>query len=90
VAGDGAEAIRMIGEHPAIDGVLLDLTMPRMDGREAFRELRKLRGDLPVILFSGYSEHESLRETLAHGFAGFLPKPFLMADLRNAIQQVQG
>jgi len=90
-AVDGLDALeRFQAERGSIDLVLLDLTMPRMDGREAFRELRKLRGDLPVILFSGYSEHESLRETLAQGFAGFLPKPFLMADLRNAIQQVQG
>ena len=48
------------------------------------------RADLPVILFSGYSEHESLQETLAQGLAGFLQKPFLLSDLRTAILQVWG
>jgi PAS domain S-box-containing protein len=90
-AVDGLDALeRFTAARGSIDLVLLDLTMPRMDGREAFHELRRLRADLPVILFSGYSEHESLHETLAQGFAGFLQKPFQMADLRKAIQQVRG
>ena len=59
-----------------------------MDGREAFRALRGLQADLPVILYSGYSEYENLRETLAQGFAGFLQKPFQMTELRQAILQV--
>jgi PAS domain S-box-containing protein len=90
-AVDGQDALdRFTKEQTTIDFVLLDLTMPRMDGREAFRELRRIRADLPVILYSGYSEHESLMETLEQGFAGFLQKPFSMDDLRNAIQQVTG
>jgi PAS domain S-box-containing protein len=90
-ARDGQEALdRFQAEQGRIDLVLLDLTMPRMDGRETFRELRKLQGNLPVILFSGYSEHESLQETLAQGRAGFLQKPFLLSDLRTAILQVWG
>jgi two-component system, cell cycle sensor histidine kinase and response regulator CckA len=89
-AVDGQDALdRFKAERPNIDLILLDLTMPRMDGREAFRKLRGIQADIPVILYSGYSEHESLRETLAQGFAGFLQKPFQMTDLRQAIQQVR-
>jgi PAS domain S-box-containing protein len=88
-AADGQEGLERF-ESPGsnFDLVLLDLTMPRMDGREAFRQLRRIRPNLPVILSSGYSEHESLQETLSQGFAGFLQKPFLLADLRRLIQQV--
>jgi two-component system cell cycle sensor histidine kinase/response regulator CckA len=90
-AVDGQDALeRFLAERGTIDLVLLDLTMPRMDGRETFRGLRSIQADIPVILFSGYSEQAPLQETLAQGFAGFLQKPFLMTDLRKAIQQVRG
>ena len=39
--------------------MLLDLTMPHMDGEETFRELRRLDADVPVILSSGYNEQET-------------------------------
>jgi PAS domain S-box-containing protein len=87
-AVDGQDALeRFQTERDLIDLVLLDLTMPRMDGRETFTALRRIRGDIPVILYSGYSEHDSLKETLGQGFAGFVQKPFQMAELRRAIHQ---
>jgi CheY-like chemotaxis protein len=88
-AVDGQDGLdRFAMERGTIDLVLLDLTMPRMDGRETFQELRRLQADIPVILYSGYSEYDSLGETLAQGFAGFLQKPFQIGDLRIALQQV--
>lgn len=89
MAVDGQDALdRFLAERGAIDLVLLDLTMPRMDGREAFQELRRIQADIPVILYSGYSKHESLGETLAQGFSGFLQKPFQMAELRMVLQHL--
>jgi CheY-like chemotaxis protein len=86
---DGQEAVDLFEmERARFDLVLLDLTMPRMDGREAFRALRTLRPGIPVILYSGYSEHESLKDALGQGFAAFLQKPFLLADLRLTVHQV--
>ena len=55
--------------------------MPHMDGGETFRELRKLRPDVRVILMSGYDERQSLDSVVAPGLVGFLRKPFLMRDL---------
>ncbi|HNX30747.1 MAG TPA: PAS domain-containing protein [Holophaga sp.] len=88
-AVDGPDALeRFAAEDGHFDLVLLDLTMPRMDGRETFRELKRIRADVPVILCSGYSEHDAVQENRKEGFAGFLPKPFLIEDLRKILRQV--
>ena len=88
-AVDGQDGLeRFLAERGTLDLVLLDLTMPRMGGREAFQKLRELQQDLPVVLYSGFSEQESLQDALAHGFTGFLQKPFRMAELRKILQQV--
>ena len=87
VTEDGQDAVACFGGE-AFDLVLLDLTMPRMDGREAFRELRNLRPDIPVVLYSGYTQHASIREILAQPSTAFLHKPFQLADLREAVRQV--
>ena len=86
---DGQDAVtRFQGLKGTIDLVLMDLTMPHMDGREAFAQLRLLQADLPVILFSGFSEGDSLRDSLGDGLAGFLQKPFDLADLKRAVRSV--
>jgi PAS domain S-box-containing protein len=76
-AGDGIEALRMLELHgERVRLILMDLTMPRMDGEEAYRELRQ-RGILtPVILSSGFQEREALRRFRGQGLAGFLQKPY--------------
>ena len=61
--------------------VLLDMTMPEMGGEETFREIRRVRDDVPVILTSGYNEIEATRRFTSKGLAGFLQKPFTPDDL---------
>jgi PAS domain S-box-containing protein len=61
--------------------VLLDMTMPEMNGEETFREIQRVRDDVPVILTSGYHESEAMRAFKAKGLAGFLQKPFGAEDL---------
>jgi len=86
-ATDGLEAIQVIQANPgSIACVLLDLTMPRMDGADTLRELRKIASGLPVILCSGY-QSQALRERFADdGLAGFVQKPYKLADIRAALQ----
>lgn len=57
-ADDGREGVAAFMQNPDIALVILDLTMPHMDGEQCFRELRQLKPDVKVIMSSGFSEHE--------------------------------
>ncbi len=68
--------------------VFLDLTMPVMGGEEAFQHMQRIRPGIPVILTSGYSEQEAICLFNHPGMAGFLQKPFRIAELNNLLQRV--
>jgi len=87
MACDGREAVETFRQNGAIDLVLMDLTMPHMDGREAFHQLRRIRPSVPVILSSGYNEQESIQEFLGRGLAGFLQKPYTLRALEQLVLQ---
>lgn len=88
LACDGQEAVQMFQANPqAFGAVLLDMTMPVMDGEEAFHEIRQIRSDIPVLLCSGYSEHETCDRFSDHDLTGFLQKPFRMNTLLENIKQ---
>jgi len=81
-AVDGRHGVEVFRQHQSeIVIVLLDMTMPEMNGEETFREIRRLRADVPVILSSGYNEIEATRRFTAKGLAGFLQKPFTPKEL---------
>ena len=89
LAVDGEDALNLIARRPGpFVAVLLDLTMPRMDGAEAFARLQRFRPGLPVLLMSGYSEQEAVGRFTGAGFAGFIQKPFHMQELRQRLQQI--
>ena len=67
--------------HEEVDLVILDFTLPIMDGSEVFEELRKIRANVAVMLSSGFAEQEKVRAMLAQGLRGFLPKPYTQAKL---------
>jgi signal transduction histidine kinase len=89
LAEDGAEALRLLGgpERPAFDCVLLDLTMPGMDGETCLRELRRLRDDLKVIVMSGHDERQVATQLDGLAVEAVLQKPFTLARLREALQR---
>jgi len=90
-AADGVYAIECFQAHAdEISAVLLDLTMPRMDGREVLREILKLRPNTKVILCSGYHKQEALQGTEAQTIAGFLPKPYRQRELQAILHKVLG
>jgi two-component system cell cycle sensor histidine kinase/response regulator CckA len=90
-ATDGREAIETFREHAgAIDTVLLDLTMPRTGGEHAFLEIRHIRPGVRIVLMSGYSEQEVARRFVDRGCAGFLQKPFTVADLEAKLRAPVG
>jgi two-component system, cell cycle sensor histidine kinase and response regulator CckA len=88
-ASDGHEALKMYREHADdIVCVLLDLTMPYMDGEEAFRAMQRLHPDVTVILCSGYNEQDATQRFAGKGLAGFIQKPYNMAALREKLTEV--
>jgi CheY-like chemotaxis protein len=88
-ATNGREAVATYAEQQQeIVCVLLDLTMPHMDGEETFRELRRLDHDVRVILSSGYNEQEVTQRFVGKGLAGFIQKPYQYAALVAKMQQV--
>jgi PAS domain S-box-containing protein len=85
-AGDGQEAMEAIREsNSPFDLVLMDLSMPRMGGRETFHALQESHPEVPVILCSGYDEQNVVEELTRQGLAGFLQKPYHLKDLRKAL-----
>ncbi|NLI32411.1 MAG: response regulator, partial [Deltaproteobacteria bacterium] len=64
--------------------------MPEMGGEETFRELRKLRSDVRVILSSGYNEQDVTQQFVGRGLAGFIQKPYTVASLRSALKRALG
>jgi PAS domain S-box-containing protein len=88
-AADGREGVDVFHDHAdEIVCVLLDLTMPHLDGDEAFREMRRIRPDVPVILCSGYNEQDATQRFAGKGLAGFLQKPYNMAALKEKLNEV--
>ena len=90
-ASDGLQAVEVFSQRPeAFDLVILDATMPRMGGVEAFRAMRDLRANVPGILCSGYALPVSREEAMAQGFVDFLKKPFTSAELESMLNRVMG
>ncbi|HVU15948.1 MAG TPA: response regulator [Candidatus Didemnitutus sp.] len=89
LASDGREAVDKFRVEPArYHLVLLDLTMPHLDGEETFRQLRHLHPGVKVILMSGFNQQDAVSRFTGKGLAGFLQKPFETDMLVAAIRQV--
>ncbi len=81
-AGDGQAAVDIFRQRPdEIDLVVVDLTMPIMDGEEAFRIIRSIRPNVPIILTSGYNRQDSAARFAGRNISGFLQKPWTAKDL---------
>jgi CheY-like chemotaxis protein len=88
-AGNGEEALERFRQcADDIAFVILDLTMPTMDGITAFHELLKIKSDVRVILTSGFSVHSVVVQFPGAKPAGFIQKPFQVEELRAKIVEV--
>jgi CheY-like chemotaxis protein len=93
-AQSGFECLDLFRLHPrAYDLVLLDLTMPFMDGEETLRRLREIRSDVSVVLCAGFIEQEKLDRLMSAGLAGYLRKPLapdeIVSHVRSTLQSLK-
>jgi CheY-like chemotaxis protein len=86
-ASDGFEGVESFREHAdEIRCVLLDMTMPRMNGEETFIAMKEIRPDARILLMSGYAEQEVADRFKDRGLSGFIQKPYELGALRDALQ----
>lgn len=86
-AQDGVEALDMV-EKLKPDAVLMDIAMPRMNGIEATKELKKRHPDLPVLILSMYDSEEYVLPILRAGAAGYVLKRAAAQELVSALKAV--
>ncbi len=87
-ANNGEEALERLEESgDAVALLISDVVMPVMDGPTMVREARKTHPDLPILFMSGYAE-EQLRKSIDIANVAFLPKPFSVLELAEAVQRV--
>jgi CheY-like chemotaxis protein len=88
-AKDGQEAVDMVQRHrQEIQAAIIDLTMPRLDGRQAVAEIRRLMPDLPVVIASGYTSAEIHPLFGDDPLVKFLQKPFTKGDVTERLAEV--
>jgi two-component system, cell cycle sensor histidine kinase and response regulator CckA len=89
VAGDGREALELFRQKgDEIVCVILDLTMPNMDGVETYHELRAIREDVLVILSSGYTRQDVAERFSGRGLSGFIQKPYTLEGLGIELKRI--
>jgi len=82
----GAEAIESI-EQETFDLALVDLKMPCMDGIEVLENIKKIKPQLPVIIYTGYGSVTSAVESMRKKAADYLNKPFSPEELKSRIKK---
>lgn len=88
-AADGDEALKVFAAAGSdIRCVILDLTMPHMDGLATFSRMRSIRPDIQVILASGFSEQDATSRFSGQGLSGFIQKPYSMESLYTEIEKI--
>jgi CheY-like chemotaxis protein len=86
-AADGDAGARLFNQRASeVVLVIVDMTMPKLNGEETLRAIRQTRPDVPVILISGYNELEATRHFSSKGLAGFLEKPFTATLLSQKVR----
>jgi len=84
---DGEEIMKLV-EVGRIDLVITDLKMPEMDGIELTLAIRRIKPDLPIIVYSGYLFVDTARAALKAGANEYLAKPFLQTKIKQTVERL--
>ena len=86
-ASDGAEALELLGAA-AVDVVIMDMVMPRMNGLEATREIKRRWPDVKILILSMYDDDAYVQQVIEAGASGYVLKRVATEDLVQAIHEV--
>ena len=87
VARNGQEGLDVVATQ-SVDGILIDMHMPIMDGLTMLNELRWMGYQLPVWMMSAGTDIQALRQLLHDGAQGFFLKPFQLQSLQQSFAQI--
>ena len=88
LASNGEEAVEVYRmQQNEIDLLILDMIMPRMDGKATFRELKQINPDIKVLLASGSQQHSEIELLKKEGVRGFIQKPFMAGQILRIIRE---
>jgi two-component system cell cycle sensor histidine kinase/response regulator CckA len=88
-AGGGEEAVELYRHHQGVIAVvLLDILMPEMDGREAFRRIREIDPSAKIIVSSGFDQARDADELLDAGASAFVQKPYRITELVRTVGEI--
>ena len=88
-AGDGREAVRLVGDLKP-DVVLMDISMPVLDGIEAARQIHAIDGDTCILMLTGSNSRSDVDRARKAGAAGYVTKDRIAAELIDAIVEISG
>lgn len=86
-AGDGEQALSVLGEHSDIDMVITDINMPGMDGLTLLRHLKDFDGQLRAVVVSAYGDMANIRTAMNRGAFDFVTKPIQFDDLEITLKK---
>jgi CheY-like chemotaxis protein len=88
-AQSGFECLDLFRRRPlSYQLVVLELTMPFMDGEETFQRLREIRPDVAVMICTGFIQNDRLERLMAAGLSGFLRKPFAPDEIAGQVRSI--
>jgi PAS domain S-box-containing protein len=86
---NGEEAVAYYRENwERIDLVILDMVMPKMNGKQAFAAMQNVNPEVKVLITSGYSVDDDTEQLLQAGARGFMQKPFSVRELRATVNRI--
>lgn len=89
VAIDGVDGVEKFREnHQKIDMAIIDVIMPKMDGRNCFLELLKIDPNIKAVLSSGFTKDADVESLREKGLCGFIHKPYRMMELSKLVSEV--
>lgn len=88
-AEDGEQTVQIFSQrYNEIAAILLDMTMPKMSGKDAYIRMKEIFPKVKVLLVSGFVKDKRIEETLALGINGFIQKPYTLADLAKEMKRI--